>query len=228
MAPRKKIGEILTEAGLIDQAGLRSALAEQARWGGPLGRILIDLRLVSEANLVAALSKQLHVPAVDLEAIDPPSDVLALVPPEVAVDGVLLPFHREGKFLDVAMSDPTNSGLVDELRIRTKLNIRTHLAGPKALERALARFYHRGAGLLDPSMQRSEAVAWPSSAEDYAARDAIELTEVSQAREIAALQARITKLEALISRDEEVLRKVLALLVEKRVASREEILERIR
>jgi hypothetical protein len=50
----------------------------------------------------------------------------------------------------------------------------------------------------------------------------------SRDAEIDALQDRISKLEALVERDEEVLRKLLALLVEKGVASREEILERIR
>src|SRR5690606_12708906 len=156
---RKKIGEILIDAGLIDQSGLRAGLAEQARWGGPLGRILIDLRLVSEANLVAALSKQLHVPAVELEHLDPPPEILALVPADIAADHLVVPFGREGKFLDVAMSDPANLGLVDELRIRTQLNIRTHLAGPKALERAIARLYNRGVGMLDPSMQRSDGIS---------------------------------------------------------------------
>src|SRR5690606_40911189 len=57
------------------------------------------------------------------------------------------------------MSDPANLGLVDELRIRTQLNIRTHLAGPKALDRAIARLYIRGVGMLDPSMQRSDGIS---------------------------------------------------------------------
>jgi hypothetical protein len=245
---RKKIGEILIEAGLIDQSGLRSALAEQARWGGPLGRIMIDLRLVSEAALVNALSRQLHVPTVDLERISPTPDVLALVPAELAVDHVLIPFAREGKFLDVAMADPANLGIVDEIRIRTQLNIRTHLAGPKALERALARFYHRGAGMLDPSMQRvGSSGTTPATGVrvhgghtlDPQAMDLehrgpgggggdVAAVAPQPQQEIVALQQRITKLEALISRDEEVLRKVLSLLIEKGVASREEILERLK
>jgi type IV pilus assembly protein PilB len=233
MPPRKKIGEILIEAGLIDQSGLRSALAEQQRWGGPLGRIMIDLRLVSEVNLVNALSKQLHVPTVDLDKVSPTAEVLALIPAEFAVDNVLLPFKREGKFLDVALSDPANLGIVDELRIRTQLNIRSHLAGPKALERALARFYHRGAGMLAPSMQRDDGqLGAAAPAQEYHVRHTgIELDEAPAGvnpSEVAALQTRITKLEQLISRDEEVLRKLLSLLIEKGVASREEILERLR
>ena len=52
------------------------------------------------------------------------------------------------KFLDVAMGDPTNQTAIDELRVRTQLNIRTYLAGPKAVERALHRYYGRGMAQL--------------------------------------------------------------------------------
>ena len=45
---RKKLGEILIQAGVIDENKLRAALSEQARWGGPLGRILVDMRIISE------------------------------------------------------------------------------------------------------------------------------------------------------------------------------------
>jgi type IV pilus assembly protein PilB len=226
--PRKKIGEILLQAGVIDEGALRSGLAEQARWGGPLGRILVDLRLVSEHDLVDALSQQLHVPAVDLDSITPPAEVLALIAAELAVDHTLIPFGREGKFLDVAMADPTNLGIVDEIRIRTQLNVRSHLAGPKAIERALARCYHRGAGMLDIAVQQSDGrLGAPPPGQEFTPRGAIDLGAPSDA-EVRALQQRITHLEALVARDEDVLRKLLSLLVDKGIASREEILDRLR
>lgn len=216
---RKRIGEILVQAGVLDNAGLRAALAEQRRWGGPLGRTLVDMRLVTEEALVRALSQQLNFPIADLDRIDIPQDVLALVPVELAEQHNLVPFQREGKFLDVAMIDPTDLGIIDELRIRTQLNVRSHLAGPKTIERALARWYRAGADephtmLAQPYGERliDPAGAAPSD------RDA----------EIQALQSRISTLEALVSRDEGVLRKLLGLLVEKGVATREEILERLR
>jgi hypothetical protein len=141
---RKRLGEILIEAGLIDETGLRSALIDQRRYGGPLGRVLVDMKLVHEEDLVQALSKQLAVPLVDLDVIEIPQAVLDLVPAEQAEQQGIVPFAQPMKFLDVAMSDPTNLSIVDELRIKTHLNVRTYLAGPKAIERALSRFYHRG------------------------------------------------------------------------------------
>lgn len=268
---RKRLGEILMGAGLIDQAGLRAGLAEQQRWGGPLGRILIDMRLVSEANLVAALSQQLAVPTVDLDSLKPGPEVLALVPAEFALDHTVVPFARAGKFLDLAMADPTNQGISDELRIRTQLNIRPYLAGPKAIELALARWYGRGPGMLSAAMQRDQSIAMSGSVQvvetsepqrpldlelgrmgvapqasstlvsavppaagpasppaTAAPRAALAEQPTPTVEEFRALQTRITKLESLIARDEDVLRKLLSLLVDKRVASREEILERLR
>lgn len=138
---RKRIGEILVQAGVLDAEGLKTALLEQRRWGGPLGRTLVDLDLITEEALVDALSKQLNFPTVDLDTVDVAPEVLELVPGELSVQHHMMPFKREGKFLDVAMSEPTNLGIIDELRIRTQLNVRPYLAGPKMIERALQRYH---------------------------------------------------------------------------------------
>jgi len=261
---RKRLGEILMQAGVLDQAGLRAALSEQRRWGGHLGRILIDMKMVTEDALVQALSHQLNFPVVNISETDIAPEVLDLVPADLAERYAIIPFNLDGKFLDVAMSDPTNLGVIDELRIRTQLNVRSYLAGPKAIERALARYYGRGhAGLpYDVSNPRSRQNA---SAEHFPASvDVIELDtsggrqqapptpsasamrargiELSQPprhspetspgtirdAEVATLQARIQKLEQLVERDENVLRKLLVMLIEKGVCTREEILERIK
>jgi len=262
---RKRIGEILIEAGVLDESGLRAALIEQRRWGGQLGRILVEMNLVSEAVLVKALSHQLNFPMVELtkQKFDP--SILELVPGELAEQHSIVPFRVEGKFLDVAMSDPTNLGIIDELRIRTQLNVRPYIAGPRAIEKALAKFYGRGLAYISrsPSMygrnefrsdagdlelETSDSGAAPDNPGPGAARgsdSAADPGSAAQRRaaafslggrpgqdergaEIRALQERISRLEALLARDEDVLRKVLGLLVEKGVASREEILERIK
>jgi len=127
--PRKKLGEMLVEAGVLSDQGLRRALNEQKRWGRTLGHTLVDMKLVSEAELVGVLSVQLNLPTVDLDAVDIHPTVLELVPGELAEQFNIMPFAQPMKFLDVAMLDPTNLGIVDELRIRTQLNIRPYLAG---------------------------------------------------------------------------------------------------
>lgn len=272
---RKKLGEMLVEAGVLTESGLQRALAEQRRWGGTLGRMVVEMRLVSEAELVRVLSKQLHLPTVDLDRLDIHPTVLELVPGELAEQHNLVPFAQPMKFLDVAMADPTNLGIIDELRIRTQLNIRPYLAGPKMIERALAKHYRRGFGRasaipldtgdtlplttgaagteLDPSAieaaRRREGLRQAPKPVRHAPLDvpvapppqiaplggaSVELSSLdalapkNRDAEIDALQERISALEARLARTEDVLRKLLALLVEKGVATREEILERIR
>jgi hypothetical protein len=254
---RKKLGEMLVEAGVLTEQGLRAALNEQRRWGGTLGSKLVEMKLVPEAELVRVLSLQLSLPTIDLETMPTVApEIIALVDTELAHEHYLLPFAQPMKFLDVAMADPTNLGVLDELRIRTQLNIRPYLAGPRMIERALARYYPRGFArmhrpdLAVPLVEGHDVMdapaPIPTGIQDAFPRQRPRQTSSPFAppppipaaggppplstrdAEIDALQDRISRLEALIQRDEEVLRKLLALLVEKRVATREEILERIK
>lgn len=230
---RKRLGEMLIDAKVIDDVQLRNALGEQRRWGGALGKILIDLGFVTEGVLVRSLSKQLNIPIVQLDTIAIAPEVLGKVSVELAEQHGVIPFQMQLKFLDVAMSDPMNMGILDELQIRTRLNVRPHLAGATQIQRAIRRSYysevdHEGVdvdfedGAIIPSRsekRRSEKATFNSRSDN--------LADMREA-EIAALQRRLSTLEALVARDENVIRKLLGLLVKKGVASREEILEAIK
>lgn len=256
---RKRIGEIMIEAGLIDEDGLRAALVEQRRRGGPLGRALVDLKLVTEDAVVVALSRQLAVPVVELEGLEIAQAVIDVIPGELAEAWGIVPFAQPMKFLDLAMSDPTNQRVLDELRVRTNLNIRAHLAGPKAIERAIGKYYGRGLGrgavggrrrdtldvphhedemelvsAYDPTASRSVPVTGHAPTTQNRERIAPSAVAAAPAprgpsyADLADLQERIASLEALVRRDEDVLKKLMALLIEKGVATRDEILARLR
>jgi type IV pilus assembly protein PilB len=252
---RKQLGQMLIEAGAIDEAKLRTALTDQLRWGRPLGRTLVDLRLIKEEELIRVLGQQLGLPSVDLDRVSIPKAVTDLVAVALATQHGIIPFSQAGKFLDVAMSDPTNLGIIDELRIRTQLNIRPYLAGPKMIERSIYKHY---GGMpppgsnpnlgerLGPSRSKSASTAPESIALDPLDPSTAPVidTELMQRRirrpeveatvdidlrnkEIDVLQERVSRLEALVSRDEDVLRKLLSLLIDKGIATREEILARL-
>src|SRR5690348_12039602 len=72
---RRKLGELLVAAGVIDETRLHAALAEQQRWGGRLGRLLVDLGYVREDLLVKALSHQLQLPSINLAKTPPAQGV---------------------------------------------------------------------------------------------------------------------------------------------------------
>jgi type IV pilus assembly protein PilB len=223
VAARKRLGEILIQAGVLGEPQLRAALTEQRRWGGPIGRILVDMKLITEDAMVQALSHQLNLPAVSLDQRIIAPEVLDLVPGELAEQLSVLPFAVQGKFLDLAMVDPTNISAIDTLRTRTRLNVRPYLAGPKSVERALARHY--GRGVSGPvGFQTGPAFAvqedqvtpmgslTPSGSMSPVKRDTREVAEVTA--RVAELRSRIERLEAFVTRDEDVLRKLLAVLVE--------------
>lgn len=221
---RKRLGEILMAAGLIKRDQLEHALHEQQRWGGQLGKILIDQKVVTEELLMRALAKQLSLPIVDLSEVQIPTEVIELIPAEVAEEHSVIPFRVQSNFLDVAMSDPMNMGIIDELRIRTRLNVRPHLAAPSQIRRAINRNYRHEMDVdIDEDVDLGDSIAAPlrrTSGHDP-------MKDMREA-EIVALQKRLSALETLVSRDENVIRKLLGLLIEKGVASREEILEAIK
>jgi type IV pilus assembly protein PilB len=225
---RKRLGEILVEAGLVDGARLEQALAEQRRWGGPLGRILIDMGLVPEDAMVRALSEQLGLRAVDLDvtAIDP--KVRDLIDAEFAEQHRVIPVRVNGNVLDAVIGDAPNLGIVEELKLRTHLEVRPLVAGPKAIERALSRHYGRGGTRAEISELRALQLGIaPQPQQPPPPPAAAPVPPVELSREVKALQARMQQIEALVGRDEDVLRHLLALFIEKGLVTREEILERI-
>jgi hypothetical protein len=247
MAARKRLGEILIQAGVLGEPQLRAALTEQRRWGGPLGRILVDMKLISEDAMVQALSHQLNMPAINLDTKTIGPEVLDLVPGEMAEQLSVIPFALQGKFLDVAMVDPTNISAVDTLRTHTRLNVRPFLAGPKVVERALSKHYGRGmAGSVGYQTGPTVALASEEPPPPLgtrmlnldvtpAAGSAIppplkrEIHEVIDVKgRIIDLRARVEHLESLVARDEDVLRKLLTLIVERGLITREELAERLK
>jgi hypothetical protein len=139
-----KLGELLIKANVLQESQLKAALAEQAKWGGKLGEILVRMSLVSEDILVRALSKQLNIPAVNLDAVQTvPQHVRAKIPSQTARDFAVLPLQLrdDGKTLVVAVADPLNVRHLDELRAISKCRIMPNVAGRTAIARAYSRIY---------------------------------------------------------------------------------------
>src|SRR3972149_11226715 len=82
--PKKRLGEMLVDAGLVTPEQLEPAIAEAARLGRRLGEYLVDQRLVSPEDLAATLSLQLSLPIIDLKRQVIQPEALKLVPEEYA------------------------------------------------------------------------------------------------------------------------------------------------
>jgi hypothetical protein len=146
---RKKIGELLVEVGAIDPFQLESALAHQRRWGGRLGRAMVYLGFLREDEVLSAVGGQLGVPYVTLWDKVIPRDVLSLLPEKVIRGRKVLPVarlreHRRGPLV-VALADPADLLVLDELSFATGLEIRPVLASEDELEAAIEAHLSRGA-----------------------------------------------------------------------------------
>lgn len=143
MAPKKRLGEMLVDAGVIDEPKLKAALAHQRQWGVRLGQALVDLKLATEADVVRALSVKYGFGIAALDALDPGAleRALALVPRDFAVQHNVFPMAADDETITVAISDPTHLGVVDELRFRTGRRVGICLGGDRELAGALKRHY---------------------------------------------------------------------------------------
>ncbi len=138
-APR--LGERLLALRLINEGQLRRALDLQLQSSRALGAVLLELGVLDEDRLTAVLGEHLEIPVADLrrEAVDP--EVAQLVPAEFARKHVLLPIRRQNGELTVAMADPHNLHLVNDLRLITGLAIAPYLAGRSDILANLSRIH---------------------------------------------------------------------------------------
>src|SRR5208337_2473261 len=111
---RRPLGELLVSGGVITPPQLEEVLALQKKERAlRLGRIVVDLGYATEAQICEAIAEQLHIPAADLVAVDVTNEVLALVPKDLALKYLCLPWFVEDRELYVIMADPTNIATAD-------------------------------------------------------------------------------------------------------------------
>lgn len=214
------LGELLLRAGLITEEQLRKALAEQKKWGGKLGQVLVDLNFLDEGLLVKALSKQLNLPRMDFEGITIPPEALEMLDAEFANKRQVLPvsLDKAKKQLVVAMSDPGDLGLVDEIKFKTGCRIRVTVAGDRALARAIQQHYFGEAVTAGSVIKEDQIPTAPPPAPAPAA---------APASGDGPVEEKIIRLEQLQLKQVQVLKAVVELLIERGYIEREEYRKKV-
>lgn len=239
---RFKLGELLVRTGIIDSIQLRSALAEQRKWGTPLGVTLVGLGMINESTLVNVLSHQLNIPSVDLETGSISPTALQFLDYDFCIKHSCIPFHftDKGNFLDVAMFDPTNTELFDLIRVETKSNIRPHLAGQSAIDNAIRRSYLASKKMTDDEVDTGKAVQ--KGAEGLLQQEKVlgqgqgpgqgparqgwaQMGTLS--RRVEKMDQELVRIKAVLRRDEHVMRKLMSILVEKKVCTGDDLREKL-
>ncbi len=143
----EKLGSYLVQHGVINEEQLRNAIRERRETGQRLVSVLNSLELVSEGKLLAHLSNLYKMEVVDLDYIIPEKTVLDLIPPEKAYHYEVLPIDRRGRYLTVAMVDPTDISAIEDLRFITSMEITPVLAAESSIRDALDRYYKMEKGI---------------------------------------------------------------------------------
>ena len=163
MAPRKRLGQVLTESGVIDEHQLQSALGHQKQWGGKLGAILVQKGFCKEDDVVTALTKHLNMQRVRLAEVKVDPRALKCVSKGIAEKLHVLPYEITGsgrsEVVTIAMSDPTDLSAVDQLAFHTGKRIKPMLAGDSEVVAAI--HVHYGGG--EEKKESTDKVARPGS-----------------------------------------------------------------
>lgn len=108
----KQLGQLLVEEDIITQAQLEQALKFQVAQGGKIGDCLVKLEYLSEHALYYFLAEQLHVDFVEFSDADFPSEIINLIPKEIATRYEVLPWKKKDTGLVLVTSDPSDPKLL--------------------------------------------------------------------------------------------------------------------
>jgi type IV pilus assembly protein PilB len=227
MAERKRLGDILKEAGLIDEFQLQSALSHQRNWKGKLGSILVELGFIKESELAKVLSEKLRISRVDLFNPEIPEDTINLIKPEIAKKHGVVPVKVEGRVLTVAVDDPMDMEALDEVRFITGLAVKPALAMETEIRDAIKKYYDKEAVQHREELTIQEKLqSAPSQMEiireamDAGRKAGTEVGNQPVPGRSAAPQEQVTVRELLES--------LISLLIEKDLITREELSEMVR
>ena len=145
MSPMKKIrlGDLLVQNGIITQAKLEKALADQKQSGRKLGRTLVDLGFVEEASLLEFLSRQLQIPLLNLKHYKVDAEAARLLPEAQARRFRALVLSKTGDTAVVGMADPTDLVAFDEIGRTLKMPMQSALVREADLLQMIDQLYRR-------------------------------------------------------------------------------------
>jgi type IV pilus assembly protein PilB len=181
-AKRKKLGEILLEAGLISDTVLQEALSIQKVRKERIGKTLIDMGVVDDEQIARALAGQLKIPFLQLHDIDIPAEIIQLIPQDMAENYVLIPVKEVKKQLVVAMANPLEFYALDDIRFMTRMPIFVTVAPQGQILEAIRKHYPRQRldQQLGPDLGLTDGleIVSPTKEKEQNVQDLLNLTEL--------------------------------------------------
>lgn len=139
--PHRLIGQILKDKGLIDESQIRQALAIQRDKGGAIGKIFIEKGWVSDQEILYALGEQFGMETLNLNEIEIQPDVIQRVPGTMVNIYRVIPVTYKDDILTIAMADPMNIQVLDDLRLMLHCEIQGAVSNEEQIQRAIDKYY---------------------------------------------------------------------------------------
>ena len=140
-APTEVIGQLLLTENIINNEQLKEGLSHQQAQGGRLFEILIQLGHLDKNNLHSFLSKQAGVATIELSRMRVDTDIVKIIPKEMALDSLVLPIDKLGKLLTVAMVCPLDMATVAQIEEFTGLRVKSVLCHYDDIQLAVEHYY---------------------------------------------------------------------------------------
>jgi type IV pilus assembly protein PilB len=153
VAARKLLGQVLKELGLVHEGQIQEALAHQRDQGGRIGEVLVQLGHLDEAGLSRALARQAGLEHVDLAGQEPSRAALEKVDAATSRAFGILPLRIDDGRLTIALSDPANVFVLQDLQFSTGLQIDGVVADERQVREALDRYYGEEAAAASSEMK---------------------------------------------------------------------------
>jgi type IV pilus assembly protein PilB len=133
--------ELIKERNLLDDLQIEEVLQEHSRSGKPLGQVFHDFGLIDFDTQLQIIADHLGTEVVQIQEKDLTPDVLQIVPPNTARMYQCLPVAAFDSTVRVALGNPLNPSIVDELGFITRREIQLVVADPREIEKAISKFY---------------------------------------------------------------------------------------
>ena len=190
-----RLGQLLLDAGCVTSAQLHEALARQQETRQPLGQILFERQVISEETLLKFLGQQYGLATAYPFPADVAPQLANCVPQTWAQQHVAVPLSKVGRRLTVALADPVNLHVLDEVRFRTGLQVIPVIALESDIRQCIQALYQRqdhglhGGSAPPASTQEADSSggAHDSSSSDYALRNAHRVDSILQSEEMRSL-----------------------------------------
>lgn len=138
---KKKINDIFLESKLVDEKQLEQAVNEAKKTGQLLQQVIVDLGLAKKEQVLNLLAKEWNVETVNLGEIQLDPDIVKIIPEVTTRRQFLLPFAKDEKILSVALVNPKDFFVLEDIRLRTGFEVKLYLALPKDILDALNKVY---------------------------------------------------------------------------------------